>query len=176
MSFESFLIYVPLKALPQGPPHLRQKDTHLTQGKPDLPSFLTLFSIWGLCSIGKTIEKKKSTNKTLQTKIRRGLRTILTALHDTNIRASFLVQSIARTRSCTSHYIRASVRNHWQDYLSESYTVTHHESFWDFSESGNCLTFHSTATQEEATERASPLCLSQNRLGNVINSKGPGPP
>ena len=101
---------------------------------------------------------------------------MLTALHDTNVRASFLVQSIARTSSCTSHYIRVSVRNHWQDYLSESYTVTHHESFGDFSESGNCLISHSTATQEEATERASPLCPSQNRLGDVINSKGPGPP
>lgn len=101
---------------------------------------------------------------------------MLTALHDTNVRASFLVQSIARTSSCTSHYIRVSVRNHWQDYLSESYTVTHHESFGDFSESGNCLISHSTATQEEATEHASPLCPSQNRLGDVINSKGPGPP
>lgn len=109
---------------------------------------------------------------------------MLTALHDTNVRASFLVQSIARTSSCTSHYIRVSVRNHWQDYLSESYTVTHHESFGDFSESGNCLISHSTATQRRSQSMPLLSVLLRIAWGTWSTAKGqalpdsrsPGPP
>lgn len=39
----------------------------------------------------------------------------------------------------------------------------------------NCLISHSTATQRRPQSGASPLCP-QNRLGNVVNSKRPGPP
>lgn len=127
----------------------------------------------GLCSIGKKLGKKnKSTNKTLQTKIRKGDGRMLTALHDTNIRASFLVQSIARTSSCTSHYIWVSVRNHWQDYRSESYAVTHQKPFWDFSESGNCLVSHSTTTQRRP--QSVPLLSVLLRIAWGTRSTGKG--
>lgn len=52
---------------------------------------------------------------------------MLTALRDTNVRASFLVQSIERTCNSTSHHLQVCVRNQWQAYVSESSIIIHYE-------------------------------------------------
>lgn len=126
--------------------------------------------------------KEESTTKTLQTKMRKGIRRTLTALHDTHVRASFLVQSIARTSSCPSHYIQVSARNHWQDYLSKSYTLTQHET-WKREQSPvhglknpfgilqkleTAWFFTARPYKRRPQSSVSPLCP-QNRLGNVVN-------
>ena len=114
--------------------------------------------------------------------MRKGVRRTLTALHDTHVRASFLVQSIARTSSCPSHYIQVPARNHWQDYLSKSYTLTQQET-WKREQSPvhglknplgilqkleTARFFTARPYKRRPWSRVSPLCP-QNRPGNVVN-------
>lgn len=125
VSFKSFLIHAPLKALQNAPRYPRHKKTHQNPRQAQSSFFILYFLYLG--ALLNWTKVKLSTKKILQTKIKKEVRRMLTALRDTNVRVSLLVQSIERTCNSTSHHLQVSVRNQWQAYVSESSIITHYK-------------------------------------------------